>query len=316
MRLIGVCAFAAGALLTGPAAAAALPFDPEQATRAWLDTMGPEATARSNAYFEGGYWIGFANAGISIVLSMALMMLGWAKGVRSWLEKTVKFYFLVVLGVALFYQLFSSVLAFPFSYYVGFMREHEFGLATQTFGEWFGEFLMGNGIGLAIGSVFIAILYLIIRAAKNTWWIWGTGASIALMTVMMMLAPVYISPLFNTYTPMEQGELRDGILHMAQANGVPADDVLVFDVSRQSNRVTANVSGFGDTTRISLSDTLIDRTSTSGVREVMGHEIGHYILHHTTSILVMLAMLIVVMFALANILFSPRRRSSPRSSAA
>jgi STE24 endopeptidase len=74
-------------------------------------------------------------------------------------------------------------------------------------------------------------------------------------------------------------------------------------VSRQSNRVTANVSGFGDTTHISLSDTLIDRTSTSGVREVMGHEIGHYILHHTTSILVMLAMLIVVMFALANILF-------------
>jgi STE24 endopeptidase len=90
---------------------------------------------------------------------------------------------------------------------------------------------------------------------------------------------------------------------MAQANGVPADDVLVFDVSRQSNRVTANVSGFADTTRISLSDTLINRTSEGSVRAVMGHEIGHYVLRHTTSILVMLGALIAIMFALTNILF-------------
>ena len=96
---------------------------------------------------------------------------------------------------------------------------------------------------------------------------------------------------------------KTDILHMAQANGVPAHDVMVFDVSRQSNRVTANVSGFLDTTRISLSDTLIQRASTDGVREVMGHEIGHYVLNHTVSILVMVAVLYAVVFALANILF-------------
>lgn len=110
--------------------AAALPFDPDEATRQWLATMGPEATERSNRYFEGGYIIQFVGAALNIVIGMAMMMLGVAKGLRSWLEKTVKFYFLVALGMGFAYTLISTVLTFPFSYYVGFVREHEFGLAT------------------------------------------------------------------------------------------------------------------------------------------------------------------------------------------
>jgi STE24 endopeptidase len=304
MRLLNWVAFAAALAFAGSAAAAQpLPFDPDQATRAWLNTMGPEATARSNAYFEGGYWIGFAGPLLTIIISMLLMMLGWAKGVRSWLEKTVKFYFLVVLGMALFYQIVATALTFPFSYYVGFMREHEFGLATQSFSEWFGEYMMGAGIGLVLSSLLIAVLYLVVRAAKNTWWIWGTGVTLVFMTALMILSPVFIAPLFNTYTSMEQGPLRDSILGVAQANGVPATDVMVFDVSRQSNRVTANVSGFAETTRISLSDTLISRTSEGSVRSVMGHEIGHYVLRHTSSLLIMFGVWVAVMFALTNVLF-------------
>jgi STE24 endopeptidase len=317
MRIMGWCALgltlAAVAALIGPAAAqdaaqqaasTALPFDPDEATRQWLATMGPEATERSNRYFEGGYIIQFASAGISILIGMLMMIFGMAKGVRSWLEKTVKLYFLVVLGMALFYILVSTVLTFPFSWYVGFVREHEFGLSTQTFNEWLVEYLQGNAIGLVIGSIALTMLYLIISATKKTWWLWGTVAAIAFGVVIQIAYPVYIAPIFNTFTPMQESALKTDILHMAQANGVPAHDVMVFDVSRQSNRVTANVSGFLDTTRISLSDTLIQRASTDGVREVMGHEIGHYVLNHTVSILVMSAVLYAVVFALANILFN------------
>lgn len=309
MRAIGWCALAAAAAtasLIEPAAAqeaAALPFDPDEATRQWLATMGPEATERSNRYFEGGYVIQFVGPLLGILISFALLAFGWAKGVRSWLEKTVKFYALVVLGMGLFYNLVSTALTFPLSYYVGFAREHAFGLSTQNFSEWFVEYLQASAIGLVIGTIAIVILYLIIRALKRTWWLWGAVAAIAFAVVAQMLYPVYIAPIFNTYTPMQAGELRDDILHMAQANGVPASDVLVFDISRQTNRVTANVSGFADTTRISLSDTLIERASPSGVREVMGHEIGHYVLNHTVSILVMLGLMYAVAFALANILF-------------
>ncbi len=297
MRLISFAAFAAAFACAGTAAAAALPFNPELASHAWLATMGEEATQRSNSYFEGGYIIDFAGTALSILVAGLILLLGWARGVRSWLERTVKWFPLVALGVAFFVNIVSTVLTFPFSYYVGFIRQHQYNLSTQTFGEWFGEQMIGAGIGLVIGSLFIAVLYLIIRAAKNTWWVWGSVMTIVFAAVMGMLFPVYVAPLFNTYTPMEQGELRNDILALAQANGVPADNVYVYDRSRQTNSISANVSGMFGTTRISLADTLLDRASPGAVRHVMGHEIGHYVLGHTYSILVMMTLLIVISFA-------------------
>jgi STE24 endopeptidase len=311
MRLIGWCALgaalAATVALTSPAmaaqAAAALPFDPDEATRQWLATMGDEATARSNAYFEGGYIIDFAGTALSIVIAGLILLLGWARGVRSWLERTVKWFPFVALGVAFFVNLVSTVLTFPFTYYVGFVRQHRYDLSTQTFPEWFGEQMIGVGIGLLLGSIFIAVLYMIIRAAKNTWWIWGSAVTIAFSAALIMAAPVYLAPLFNSYTSMEQGELRDDILAMAQANGVPAHDVQVYDRSRQTNSISANVSGLGGTTRIALADTLLERASPEAVRAVMAHEIGHYVLGHITSILLMTAGIILFSFAVVHYAF-------------
>ncbi|MDX2274242.1 MAG: M48 family metallopeptidase [Hyphomonadaceae bacterium] len=301
MVLAGLFALAVGA--PSLASAQALPFDPDLATRAWIDTIGPEALARSNAYFEGGYWIQFLVAGIGIVISMAMMVLGWAKGVRSWLEKTVKVYFLVVLGMALFYQLISTVLTFPLSWWIGFLREHQYGLSNQSFVEWFGEYAIGNAIGIVVGAVLIAVIYLVVRAAKRTWWLWASCVTIAFMAVMLMVYPVFIAPIFNAYTPMEDGPLKREIIAMAQANGVPADNVYVYDRSRQTNSISANVSGLFGTTRISLSDTLIQRESPGGVKAVMGHEIGHYVLNHSVSILLMIGVLLAGSFALMNVLF-------------
>ncbi len=297
MRILGLAAFGAAFALAGPAMAAALPFNPEEATQAWLATMGHDATARSNAYFEGGYIIDFAGTALSIVVAGLILLLGWARGVRTWLEKTVKWFPLVALGVAFFVNIVSSVLTFPFSYYVGFVREHRYELSTQSFPEWFSEQMIGLAIGLVVGSIFIAIIYAIIRAARNTWWVWGSAVTIAFAAVMGMLFPVYIAPLFNTYTPMEQSELRSDIIALAQANGVPATDVMVYDRSRQTNSISANVSGFGPTTRISLADTLLERGSPEAVRHVMGHEIGHYVLGHVYSGLIMNTLLILFSFA-------------------
>lgn len=284
-----------------PAAAAQpLPFDPDEATRAWMATMGAAATERSNAYFEGGYWIQLAGAAISVAICALVLHLGWARGARTWLEKTVKIRFFVAFGVALIFSLISSLLSFPFDYWVSFVREHDFGLSTQTFAAWAGEFGMAFAINLVLTSLIIAVLYTVVRVAKSAWWIWGAGVTIVMFAAVAVLAPVYVSPLFNTYTPMAEGQLRSDILQMAQANGVPADNVYVFDVSRQSNRVTANVSGFLNTTRISLADNLIKRTSPEAVRAVTAHEIGHYVLGHTISLLIMASMFIAVMFALMN----------------
>lgn len=306
MRLWQVCAALFAALLLSPdlAHATPLPFDPEDATRAWLATMGPEATARSDAYFEGGYVIDFAGTALSIAVAALLLVFGWARGVRSWLERSLKWFPLVAAGTSFFYIFVSSIITFPFSYYVGFLRQHRYDLSTQTLPEWFSEQLTGFGLGLVLGTIFLTVIYLIIRAARKSWWLWGSVVTIAFAAVMSMLFPVFIAPMFNTYTPMEQSELRDDIIAMAQANGVPATDVMVYDRSRQTNSISANVSGFGDTTRISLADTLLERGSPEAVRAVMAHEIGHYVLGHVYSGLIMSSILTLFSFAFVHFVFN------------
>ncbi|MBY0423957.1 MAG: hypothetical protein K2Q06_16760, partial [Parvularculaceae bacterium] len=203
MRLFGLAAFAAAIALAGPAfAAAPLPFDPEQATRLWLDTMGADATARSDAYFEGGYIVDFAGTILSVLVAGLLLVLGWARGVRSWLERTVKWFPLVAFGTSFFYIFVSSLITFPFSYYVGFVREHRYDLSTQTLPQWLGEQGIGFAMSLIIGSLFLTVLYVIVRIAKNTWWVWGSAVTIAFAAFISMLFPVFIAPMFNTYTPM------------------------------------------------------------------------------------------------------------------
>lgn len=301
---LGLAACAAAFATAGPAIAAALPFDPDVATREWLATMDQAAKARSDSYFEGGYWIQFVGPLIGFAIAFAMLQSGFAKNVRAWLEKNLKVYFFVVIAFALLYTLISAVVSFGWDYWVGFVREHDYNLSTQTFSQWFTEYAQGFGINLVIGTLAIGVLYLIIAVTKKTWWIWGTAFAIGFMAVGSMLAPVYIAPIFNTYTEMPSSPLKDSVLQMAQASGVPADNVYIYDRSRQTQSISANVSGFAGTTRISLADTLIDRESPGGVRSVLGHEIGHYVLQHTSSLFVMFAFLFLAAFALTHTIFN------------
>jgi STE24 endopeptidase len=114
-----------------------------------------------------------------------------------------------------------------------------------------------------------------------------------------MIAPVFIAPLFNEYKPMAAGPLRDEILAMARKENIPADNVYVFDQSKQTDRVSANVSGLGPTVRISLNDNLLNRATPAGVKAVMGHEMGHYVLGHLARLVLYNSLLVgVVVFLL------------------
>ena len=117
---------------------------------------------------------------------------------------------------------------------------------------------------------------------------------------MSLIAPVYVFPLFNKFTPLTDARIKDPILSLARANGIPAHDVYEFDASRQSNRVSANVSGFAGTLRISLNDNLLKRCTLPEIETTMGHEMGHYVLNHAYKGLVMLGVIIVIGFAFLN----------------
>src|SRR5437667_8231610 len=137
----------------------------------------------------------------------------------------------------------------------------------------------------------LIVLYAVFRRASRTWWIWGTIAMVIFSAALVFIAPVYIEPLFNTYKPLTNPQIRDPILAMAQANEIPVKQVFEVDASRQTTRVGANVAGFLGTTRIALNDNLLKQCSLPEIREVMAHEMGHYVLNHGAKLTVYLGIM-------------------------
>ena len=182
--------------------------------------------------------------------------------------------------------------------YEGYIREHKYGLATQTFGPWMGDQLKGLAVGLVLGAVIVTLLFGIVRRLPNTWWIWGAAAAFSFLVFVILISPVYIFPIFNKITRLNDPKIVNPILSMARANGIPAKDVYQIDASRQTTRMSANVSGFANTMRITLNDNLLRRASPEEIQAVMGHEMGHYVMNHIYKGLMLLLIEIVVFFAL------------------
>ena len=282
------------------AAAHAADFDAKAATDAYLATITGEAKAKSDAYFEGGYWLILWDALYAIGVALILLFTRVASGMRSLTERIFPWRWLQTFAFFVLLFIVTAALTFPLTMYEGFTREHEFGLSNQTYQEWFNEYLIGAAVGLVLGGGFLTVLYAIIRRAPNTWWIWGAGATSVFFAFAAMIAPVFISPLFNDYKPMRDGELKQQILSLARANGIPVNDVFEVDASRQSKRISANVQGFMSTTRISLNDNLLNRSTPAEVRAVMAHEMGHYVLGHVNEMIAYASILSLIAFAIAH----------------
>ena len=288
----GAVAFAMPALAEAPVPVA--PFDVTEATRAYLNTLQGAARAKSNAYFEGGYWLILWGALVSILIDGALLRFGMAARFRDLGERVFKAKAGVTWITALLYTVVSFVITLPWSIYTGFLREKQYGLMNQTFAGW----AIDQGKGLAIALVFVPLIvmaiYAVIRRSPRHWWIYGTGVVAVFMTIGALVAPVYLMPLFNTYKELPAGPARTRIVEMAKANQIPADHIYLFDASRQSKRISANVSGLGPTIRISVNDNLINRTSLPETAGVVGHEMGHYVLGHARRGLFFLVLLAAV----------------------
>jgi len=279
-----------------PASGAAASFDAAAATQRYLDSVPPDKREKSDAYFEGGYWLqlwsflyGFAVYALLLFRRFSARMRDLAQRVTSRLPLQTLLYWLQFLVV-------TTIAFFPLTVYSGFFREHQYGLATQTFPQWLGDFAKGFMVSAVLGGLALVALYAVLRKSRQ-WWIWGSFVAIGFIMFSVLIGPVYIAPLFNKYTRLADPQIRGTILRMAHANGITASDVYVMDASRQTTRISANVSGMFGTERITLNDNLLNRTSVPEIRAVMGHEIGHYALNHIYKMIIFLGIVIVVAFA-------------------
>lgn len=281
----------------GDAWRAQLPHDPAAATQAYLARLSPAAKARSDAYFEGGYWLQAGGFLYGLVIAWVLLNSRLSVRMRDLAERRSRRMPLQTALYAVQYIVVTWLASLPLIIYQGFLREHQYGLATQAFAPWFGEQLIGLGLSVVLGSIALTVIYGVIRRARQTWWLWGSVAGVVLLTLLLLISPVYIDPLFNTYRPLQEGPVKTAILSLARANGVPAREVYEFDASRQTTRISANVSGFLGTAAIRLNDNLLKRTSPPEIKAVMAHELGHYVLNHIYKIIIMLGLVLAIGFA-------------------
>jgi STE24 endopeptidase len=280
-----------------PEAQATKHFDAAAATNAYLAQIPADKTARSDAYFEGAYWMILWDFLYGVVVALLLLSLRWSARMRDLAERVTRFKPVHTFVYWMQYLVLTTMLVFPLTVYEEYFREHKYGLATQTLGPWMGDQLKNLGVNLVLGSLLAMLLFGVVRRLQRTWWIWGAVVTTLFLIFAALIAPVYIIPIFNKVTRLDDPKIVDPILGMARANGIPAKNVYEIDASRQTTRMSANVSGFANTMRITLNDNLLRRGSPEEIQAVMGHEMGHYVLNHIYKGIMFSLILTVLAFA-------------------
>lgn len=242
--------------------------------------MTPERRAQAIEYSDLRQRIFFIHSAYSLGMLLLFLFVGWSGKILAWLQARITrpfglwlVYFLMLYG-CLF------VVDWPFSYYTGFVLEHRYGHSNQSFGAWFWELIKGETVGYAVGALILHQVYLAIRRKGNRWWLWVGGFAGPVAAFFIVLAPVLISPLFNTFTPLSNEHLKDRILSLAAQAGIPDSRVFEVDASKQSNKYNAYVTGLFGTHRIVLYDTILKDMNEEEILFIMGHEIGHYAMKH------------------------------------
>jgi STE24 endopeptidase len=287
-----------------PAAAQVGPnFDVDKATEAYLNLLSPEQRKLSDQYFEGGYWLQLwellwttGACALLLITGISQRMWQWSQRVsrRPWLSTPI---FIAMILIAL------NLLGLPWDIYADFIRDHRYGLSEQLFGGWLRDQLIIMVANVLIFALALTLVYAAVRRAGARWWIWATGLCWVTLLSVQLFLPVYILPLLNDYKPLPNGPVKEAVLSLARANQVPTTQVEWFDASKQTTRISANVAGLLNTTRIALNDNLLGKTSLPEIKAVLGHEMGHYVLNHGWKGSILLTLVVGLALALLNSTF-------------
>jgi STE24 endopeptidase len=253
----------------------------------------PEPTEKALAYQRGGniLWL-VGNIWGLFVLAMFLFT-GFSARLRDFAQRIGRKWFFVVGVYFILFSLVTFVTDLPLSYYEGFVREHAYGLSNQAFGKWFGDSVKGLLVGCVAGFLFAWIPYLLLKKSPRRWWLYTGLAAVPFLFLLILVNPIWVDPLFNKFGPMKDQKLEANILQLAERAGIAGSRVFEVDKSTDTNAVNAYVTGFGNTKRIVLWDTIIAKLTAPQLLFVMGHEMGHYVLGHVWKLIAFFSVLII-----------------------
>jgi Zn-dependent protease with chaperone function len=260
------------------------------------DEMRRHSRLRDVLYFVGSAW--------SFGVLAVVLLTGLSRRMRDAAARVTKRPFVLAMIYIALLTVVGSILELPFAYYSDFVVPHQFDLSNQTFGSWFGDMLKGLAVNLAIGSLVGAAALLAIRRVRR-WWIALWLGTAPLIILMVVVTPIVIDPLFNKFEPLHDDVLRQKLVDLASRAGIEGARVYQVNKSKQTKTMNAYVNGIGPTHRIVMWDTLLAKLTHDEVLGVMGHEMGHYVLHHIWKTLAFLLALSGVVFYVTYRLYDP-----------
>lgn len=245
---------------------------------------------------------------ISSVISLFILLTFWLLGGFVWLDDVVSGFGMGPILTGLAYlgllSVGSMLISLPFSIYSTFVIEKKFGFNKTTVATFISDLVKSLILAAVIGGPLLALILWIFGNVPNAWlWAWALVTVFSLL--LTYLAPTYIMPLFNKFTPLEDGELKEEIHKMAEKCDFPLTELFVIDGSKRSTKANAFFTGFGKNKKIALYDTLIEEQSTDELVGVLAHEIGHFKRKHIVQRIILSIVQTAVIFYLIGLFTTP-----------
>ena len=269
------------------------------------ETFDKEKLAKISEYENAKYFAWIPSSISSLLLDLALVIFGFYPFifnlVTSWVgfPQTFGNTWLVIALFLILASIPTEILSIPFSLYQEFHLEKKFGFSNMTFKLWLTDQIKGLILSGILGALLITVAsFFFIKAPNNWWWILA-AILIGFTFIMQIIYPKFIAPLFNKFAPLPEGLVKEKITQILDKCGFKNGGLFVMDASKRSGHSNAYFSGFGKSKRIVLYDTLVKSMTPDELAAVLGHELGHFKLHHITKrLFVMIPLEFLLLFVL------------------
>jgi Zn-dependent protease with chaperone function len=253
----------------------------------------PEPSPEALSYYRSGNVVWVVTNAWDVLALSAILLLGVSARLRDWATRRGRKWFVIIALYFAAFTVLTFLIDLPLAYYQGFVREHAYGLSNQTFAKWARDQVTGLLVGIVGGALFLWVPYLLLAKSPRRWWLYTGLAAIPFIVLAVLVQPIWIDPLFNSFGAMKDKALEADILRLAERAGIEGSRVFEVAKSEDTNAVNAYVTGFGTTKRIVLWDTILAKLNREQLLVVMGHEMGHYVLGHIWKQILILSVLIV-----------------------
>jgi len=240
----------------------------------------PEPSEQAMRYYRSGNVLWFVEQAWSIAVLVVLLATGLSASLRNAARRVGRNWFFTIVAYFVLFTVVTTIVDLPLSYYTEYVRQHAYGLSNQTFGKWFGDTLKSLAVACVVGALVMWVPYLLLRRSPRRWWLYTAIALVPFIVLANLVAPIWIAPLFNKFEPMQDKALEQKILTLADRAGIEGSRVYQVNKSVDTKTLNAYVAGLFGTKRIVLWDTTLKRMTDRELLFVMGHEMGHYVLHH------------------------------------